>query len=187
MKLAPLKREAHDWPGPRALLHLPVLAEFLILIVLAMTAAGAAFAGAPSLIRIPLGLIFVLFLPGYALTASLFPARNGPDSLERIALSCGLSLATTPLVALGIEYTPWRLHLTSILTGLLVVTMIASLIMVLRRLRLAPAERYAVDIPRPDIRPMRTWDRTTKAALVGLALAIVLFGGSDTRQYTEQA
>lgn len=178
MKLAPLKREAQDCSGPRALLHLSVVDEFVILIALAITAALAAYIGAPPLIRIPLGLIFVLFLPGYALTASLFPARNGPDSLERIGLSFGLSLATTPLVALGIEYTPWSLHRTSILIGLLAVTIIAALIMALRRSRLAPAERYAVDIPWPDIRPVRTWDRTTKGALLGLVLASVLIGSS---------
>jgi len=48
------------------------------------------FNGTP--IRIILGLPLVLFLPGYALIATLFPRKDDLDGIERIALSFGLSI-----------------------------------------------------------------------------------------------
>ena len=35
-------------------------------------------------VRIPLGLAMVLFLPGYALIAALFPRKDDIDGIERI-------------------------------------------------------------------------------------------------------
>ena len=48
-------------------------------------------------IRIILGLPLVLFLPGYALIATLFPRKDDFDGIERIALSFGLSIAISPI------------------------------------------------------------------------------------------
>jgi uncharacterized membrane protein len=57
----------------------------------------------------------MLFLPGYALIATLFPRKGDLDGIERIALSFGLSIAITPLLGLGLNYTPFGIRLTPIL------------------------------------------------------------------------
>ena len=57
-----------------------------------------------------LGLPLVLFLPGYALIAALFPAKSDLDGIERVALSFGLSIAVVPLIGLGLNYTPWGIR-----------------------------------------------------------------------------
>ena len=49
----------------------------------------------------------MLFLPGYALIATLFPRKDDLDGIERIALSFGLSIAITPLLGLALNYTPF--------------------------------------------------------------------------------
>jgi len=59
-------------------------------------------------IRIILGLPLVLFLPGYALIATLFPRKDDLDAIERIALSFGLSIAISPLLGLALNYTLFR-------------------------------------------------------------------------------
>lgn len=56
-----------------------------------------------TLIRMILGSIFVLFIPGFAWTFAFFE-RNEIDSIERIALSFGLSIALVPLTIFYLNY-----------------------------------------------------------------------------------
>ena len=65
--------------------------------------------------RIGLGLVFVLFLPGYVLVAALYPRKDDLDLVERVALSLGLSIAVVPLIGLGLNYSPWGIRLNPIL------------------------------------------------------------------------
>jgi len=46
-----------------------------------------------SFLRTCLGIILVLFLPGYALAGALFPAKKDLEGIERAAISFGLSIA----------------------------------------------------------------------------------------------
>jgi len=73
-------------------------------------------------VRIILGLPLVLFLPGYALIAALFIRKDDLDGIERIALSFGLSIAISPLLGLGLNYTQFGIRLTPILIVLTVFT-----------------------------------------------------------------
>jgi hypothetical protein len=80
-------------------------------------------------VRYVLGTAFVLWLPGYAFIKALFPTKvpvqtgSGElDSIERIALSIGMSLALVPIVGLLLNYTPWGIRLTPIVLSLLTLT-----------------------------------------------------------------
>ena len=90
-------------------------------------------------IRHILGLVFILFLPGYAFTRALFPTHTpfrtsskGLDSTIRIALSIGLSLALVPLTTLLLDYTPLGVRLTPILLSVLAVTLVTATIGIAR-------------------------------------------------------
>ena len=80
-----------------------------------------------------LGLVFVLFLPGYATVQALFAGRRELDDIERFALSVGLSLAITPLVGLLLNYTPWGIRLDPIALSLSIYTLAMATIGTIRR------------------------------------------------------
>ena len=63
------------------------------------------------LIRVPLGLALVLLAPGYALSAALFAKRDDLDTVTRLALSFGISIASVPLLALALDLLPWGIRL----------------------------------------------------------------------------
>jgi uncharacterized membrane protein len=71
-----------------------------------------------NVLRIIIGLPFVLFFPGYALVAALFPKKGDLGSIERVAFSFGLSIAVTVLVGLILNCTPWGISLYPILLAL---------------------------------------------------------------------
>ena len=80
-------------------------------------------------VRNVLGVIFVLFLPGYAFMKALFPIKvpiktssEAFDTIERVALSIGMSIALTPMVGLILYYTPIGISLTPITLSLLALT-----------------------------------------------------------------
>jgi uncharacterized membrane protein len=99
-------------------------------------------------IRTALGLPMVLFIPGYALIAALFPAKDDLDGIERVALSFGLSIAVVPLIGLGLNYTPWGIRLIPILVSLSCFTISMALITIYRREALA---ENAFIVPFQDI------------------------------------
>jgi uncharacterized membrane protein len=68
-------------------------------------------------LRIVLGLPFILFFPGYALIAALFPRKSDTGTPERLALSIGFSVVITPLIGVLLNYV-WAIRLYSILVSL---------------------------------------------------------------------
>ncbi|MCK4678981.1 MAG: DUF1616 domain-containing protein [Bacteroidales bacterium] len=95
-------------------------------------------------IRTVLGLPIVLFFPGYALIAALFPRKDDLDGIERVALSFGLSIAVVPLLGLGLNYTPWGIRLIPILITLVIFTLGMCVITIYRRSELPEEEAFSV-------------------------------------------
>ena len=98
-------------------------------------------------LRNVLGIIFVLWLPGYAFMKALFPrhlrfthgqagssetSQKNLDTIEGIALSIGMSLALVPIVGLLLNYTPWGVNLTPIVLSLVALTTIFATAAVIR-------------------------------------------------------
>lgn len=132
-------------------------------------------------LRIVVGLPFVLFLPGYALIAALFPEagespvsdtrseasvdeveattddRSGIDGIERVALSFGLSIAVVPLIGLVLNFTPFGIRLVPVVLAISGVTGVFTVVAAVRRRGLPPEERFQV--------PYRKWIATGQSEL----------------------
>lgn len=102
-------------------------------------------------IRTVLGLLFILFFPGYSLIAALFPRKEDIDGIERLALSFGLSIAVVPLIGLGLNYTQWGIRLNPILISISLFTILCITVAFLRRVRLPEDERFFVELPETEI------------------------------------
>lgn len=148
--------------------------DLVVVAVLTALAGAAIFAGIGGIPRIAIGLPLIVFLPGYALTAVLFPAREegggvepfddgkkglrSPlprnhqiDGTERLALSVSLSVAVVPAVAFAANFTEWGINPQPILFGLVGVTIMLVLVAFALRSRLPAERRYAV-----SYRPFRS-------------------------------
>jgi hypothetical protein len=86
-------------------------------------------------IRWVLGSLFVLFIPGYVTVEALFPKGRELDTIERFALSVGLSLALVPLVGLILNYTPWGIRLNPIVVSLTLLTVGLAMVALARKYR----------------------------------------------------
>ncbi len=95
-------------------------------------------------VRIPLGLLMVLFVPGYTLIAALFPKKSDLEGIERTALSFGLSIAVVPLIGLGLNYTPWGIRLTPVVISLAIFTIAMAGAAYWRRMSLPAEERFSI-------------------------------------------
>ncbi len=142
----------------------------MVIITLLLFPAVAFTSGA---LRIALGLLFVLFLPGYALVSALFPRQGNLGGIERTALSFGLSMVVTPLIGLILNYTPWGISVYPILTSVTVFILVASAVAWYRQQRLPPAERFsiAVNISLLQWGKMRSMDKVLSISLVVAILA----------------
>lgn len=99
-------------------------------------------------LRIVFGIPLILFIPGYALIAALFPKNDDLDGIERIALSFGLSIAVVPLIGLALNYTPWGIRLDPVLTSLVIFTVVMCFAAQYRRAALPDNDRFVVPFAR---------------------------------------
>jgi len=95
-----------------------------------------------SYIRNVLGLIFVLWMPGYTFMKALFPV-NAPKTetstnlsrIDRIALSIIMSMALVALIGLVLNFTPWGINMITIILSLLAFSLVFSNVAVVREYR----------------------------------------------------
>ncbi|MCU4741569.1 DUF1616 domain-containing protein [Natronoglomus mannanivorans] len=168
---------------PRPLRELPADLAALLAVVVATNVTVFVPVLRETPLRILFGLAFVLFVPGYAFVAALFPdagessatgtensdradadpwtdsTRTGLDGLERIALSLGLSIAIVPLVVLVLNFTPWGIRLVPIAIALNGVTLVSIAIAAARRQNLPQDERFRV--------PYRAWIAAGRSEVLG--------------------
>ncbi len=124
-------------------------------------------------LRVPVGLVMVLFLPGYALIAALFPHKDDLDGIERVALSFGLSIAVVPLIGLGLNYTPWGIRLVPVVVSLSIFTIALLAAAQARRAPLPAEERFSVPF-RQSLRSIKDEMTADETSRLDRVLTIVL-------------
>lgn len=93
-------------------------------------------------VRMLLGLIYILFAPGYCLTIALFPRTDDLDTVERLGLSFGLSIALIPVLALLLDWLPSGIHPWPILAAEYSIIALSIIVALWRRSRLPRAAAY---------------------------------------------
>lgn len=146
-------------------------------------------------------LVFVLFAPGYAIVAALFPGRktnagveDGPiepepdqgiakrggiDGLERIVFSVGISATVTVLVGVGLGTVTDGINPQNVLTAVLFITAVALIPAVVQRRQLAPAASPMAGLtPALEVVRAELFDTSNKPKLVFNLLVIVVVLGA---------
>lgn len=95
-------------------------------------------------LRVAIGVTVVLFIPGYLLAAVLYPTQEVLNSIERIGLSIGFSIALISILGLGLNFTPWGLSQNGMLTTLVIWNLCMAFITWYRRLSVSPRKRSGI-------------------------------------------
>ncbi len=161
--------------------------DLLSTCALGLVAILAATVGVSHLWLVPILVPLTVIGPGYALTVTAFPrdpAASGravpdgvaatlqPDGLDRLALAVGLSILSLAGTGVLVGVSPWSFGRVTAVYSLGGVTMIASILGMIRRRQLAPAGRY---YPRPFA--TLAGGRGSAAVSITLALSVLLVLG----------
>ena len=138
--------------------------------VIGATVVLTSFGG--GVLRVAVGLPLALMLPGYALTAALFPGAS-VGLPERVTLTLGVSLATLVVVGVALNATPQGLTPVSWSLVLAAVTLAAALIAVRRRKRGTMPLRFSLLSISPE-----TFSAFGLAALLVAAALVIAHAGA---------
>lgn len=188
--------------------------DLLAVIVLTVSLNIAVFAPVvrDTLLRIPLGFVFVFFIPGYVFIAAVYPERYqnektsqntdrrslirtvSPHSnitvIERCLLAVAFSIIIVPMIGFILNFTRWGVRLAPVLlstTGFTILTAVAALI---RRRRLPPENQFRLHSPGWMTGGYRKWigvDTRTYAVNILLIASIVFFAASIGYAVTGQS
>jgi uncharacterized membrane protein len=132
---------------------------------------------APAALRFPVGLMAVLWAPGYIFSLALFARRSDLSTSERLVLGLGLSVVLVSLCGLLLGYTAWGIRPSSMGLGLWAVTTLLAGVVWLRRRGLG-SEAF---IPNLQLKPLHYL--ASLGFLGGMALLFWLT--QPVQRYTE--
>jgi uncharacterized membrane protein len=132
-----------------------------------------------SVVRIILGLPFLLYFPGYMLVEALFAKKEGMDGIERVGISFGISLAAVALIGLGLNYTPWGIRLEPVLYSVSAFIILVSVVALLRQARLHNLKIIQEFTPK-----LPGWEGNTLNRFLSVVLVIVILGSLGVLAYT---
>lgn len=123
-------------------------------------------------LRIALGLLFIIFFPGYTLLSTLFPKQDDLGNVERLALSLGLSIAIVPLIGLILNFTPWGIQLYPIAISIAIFIIVTSGVGWYRQRKLPEANRFSITI-KASLPNWTGMNKLDKGLSISLVVAIV--------------
>jgi len=127
---------ANLWAYLRSTLALDLWVTLLLLVLGVATVFFIPVEMFPAVVlRWIFGGLLLVFVPGFGFIRALFPFERFIDRWERLALSCGLSIALAVLVAFGLNFTPFGITLVPTTIVLAVITVLSILIATVRRAR----------------------------------------------------
>jgi uncharacterized membrane protein len=153
--------------------------DLLLVVVMSLLMLPLAVFG-DGVVRVGVGLIYVLFCPGYALVSALFPAKKGLGALERVALSIGMSIVLTPLMGLVANLSPFGIRIFTMLPAFSLFILAAAAVAWLRRQSLPAEESLGVErisghLLQPGFWKMQGWLNTVLSALL-VAVVVATMG-----------
>ncbi len=114
-------------------------------LALAALAAGVIPPVSATVARPIIGTIVVLFVPGYAFIAALFPHKTTLNNGVRLGLSFGASIAIVPLIEMALNYTTWGVRASPTLAMIVAFTLACVAAAGIRRHRLAEDGRFTIN------------------------------------------
>ena len=125
-------------------------------------------------LRILIGLVVLLFWPGYCLQAAVFPRRRELEDRERVALSFGLSIGVVAVMAPVLDRLPGGVRFGPVVIGYALFMLACTGVGVYRRRNL-PEEDRCGGIMRINV---AAWWKRTDASMrkVYAVQAVAVFG-----------
>lgn len=104
---------------PSTVLTLASLVVVITVIVLYLVPSHPPFV----YLRWLLGAVFLLFLPGYAVTTVLIDDATRLDDVARGLISVGLSVSVVSFIGVFLNYTPWGVTLDTVVASVATFTL----------------------------------------------------------------
>lgn len=118
-----------------------------------------------------IGLPYALFVPGYLVTAALFPKADDINGLTRISFSVGLSIIIVPLIGLLQNNFPWGIRLLPMMLSLAIFNMAFMGLGWFRRNKLPEEQRFTLTV-RIDLTKLKEKPKVIK--IIDLAILAVI-------------
>ena len=80
-----------------------------------------------NLIHTVIGIVYMVFIPGYVLMAIILPKKSDLDIIIRLGLSIGVTLPITSVIGLILHYTKYGISINSLQIPLAILTIILSI------------------------------------------------------------
>jgi uncharacterized membrane protein len=169
--------ESRGWTtyARQFLRNLPADAVVVVVVLALMTLISVVPELRVTPVQLFVGFVFIVFVPGYSVTAALFPKSSDESSAEiatritsryfggisvqeRVALSLGLSAAVVSLVGLLLTYTSWGFTRISMVVSIDIVSLVAIAAAIRRRQKVPYPDRFKI--------PFRQWSQGIKSSVL---------------------
>ncbi|HSH04785.1 MAG TPA: DUF1616 domain-containing protein [Anaerolineae bacterium] len=158
----PQRQDQSKW---QQVISIDVVSILVGIIVLLLAMIGDEYLSLPSImamllgsIRLILGILFVLYIPGYCLSIFFFPDKSSLTQIERVGLSLGLSVALIPIIAFGLDLASWGLRLWPIFITEFVLISVFLLLGLWRQTRIDDnqfdSDVHVVDVDKRETPPL---------------------------------
>jgi uncharacterized membrane protein len=161
-------------------LKIKILSGLILVIILSILFLLIIYLVPQSVVRIALGLPFLLYFPGYALISALFLDKQEMEPLERIALRIILSVTIAGLIGFALNYTPLGIRLEPVLLSITLFIILISSIALIRQALSTNGIKYYSEL----IIRVPGWQGSTFNKTLSLVLIICIAGAFGVLGYT---